>query len=360
MRPFFILGAIFFSYAAISVSYVSWLSWMSDLIPEKIWGRFFGTRNMLCGASGTVALLIFGKLLDRLNGQSYGPLPLGFGLTFLVAAIFGILGLRFLNRISEPEQTASRATVVPLRTLTDHLFKDQNFRRFLFYSFAWSFSVYFAGPFFTVYFLRDLRYSYSFIAALGVIAAFADIMGMQVWGRVSDRVKNKAIVALASWVAIFLPLAWVTVRPQSVIFPVILHVLGGGFWAGINLCTNNLLLRISPKQNRPVFLSLFNMVTGLGAAGGPILGGMVLTTIAQSEFGFLSWNLLPIQVVFIVSTLLRLLSFQILRTVHEPEEVSVGKVIRILRSLRGMNLASGFNMALHPFVEVEKGGQGKG
>jgi len=361
MKLFFILGIIFLSYAAASVSYVAWLSWMSDLIPEEIRGRFFGTRNMLCGASGTVAMLIFGKLLDRLNGESFGSLPLGFGLTFLVAAGFGILGLRFLNGISEPVQTTTCEGGVSLRMLSRHLVEDRNFRKFLVYSLTWNFSVYFAGPFFTVYFLRDLGYSYSFVAALGVISGFSDILGMQAWGRISDKVKNKAVIQFASWVAIFLPLAWVTVRPQCIVFPVILHVLGGGFWAGINLCTNNLLLRITPRQNRPIFLSLFHMVTGLGAAGGPVLGGLVLTGIAQMELHLLSWNLLSIQVLFFISTLFRLLSFQILKTVHEPEEATVGKVIRIFRSLRGLNLASGFNMVLHPFVEVEKSGkEGRG
>jgi len=359
VRLLIILGIIFLSYAAASVSYVAWLSWMSDLIPDEIRGRFFGTRNMLCGAAGTVVMLVFGKLLDRLNGACCGSLPLGFGLTFLVAAVFGIFGLHFLNRISEPVQGPTSEEGVSLGLLGRHLMKERNFRKLLLYAFTWSFSVCFAGPFFTVYFLRDLGYSYSFVAVLAGISAFTDILGMQVWGRISDKVKNKAVIQFASWVAIFLPLAWATVRPEYIVFPVILHVLGGGFWAAINLCTSNLLLRITPRQNRPVFLSLFHMVTGLGSAMGPVLGGLVLTATAKMEFHLLSWDLLPIHVLFLLSTLFRLLSFQMLRVVSEPEEMSVGKVVRVFRSLRGLNLAAGFNMVLHPFVEFEKSGKGE-
>jgi hypothetical protein len=38
--------------------------------------------------------------------------------------------------------------------------------------------------------------------------------------------------------------------------------------------------------------------------------------------------------------------------VHEPEEVTVGQMVRILRSVRGLTMANGFNSLLHPFVEI--------
>ena len=57
MNPLTFLSLIFLSYAFASVSYVSWLSWMSDLVPDEIRGRFFGTRNMVCGAAGIAMML---------------------------------------------------------------------------------------------------------------------------------------------------------------------------------------------------------------------------------------------------------------------------------------------------------------
>ncbi|MDY6973587.1 MAG: hypothetical protein SV775_14865, partial [Thermodesulfobacteriota bacterium] len=95
----------------------------------------------------------------------------------------------------------------------------------------WGFSVNFASPFFTLYFLRELRFSFTLVAVLGTLSAFADLTGIQLWGRISDRVKNKAVIQFSSWVAIFLPIVWVTVRPGSLFMPIILHnwrrLLGG-------------------------------------------------------------------------------------------------------------------------------------
>lgn len=348
-----VLGLFFLSCAFVSISYVSWLSWMSDLVPDQVRGRFFGTRNMLCGAAGMIVMVVFGKLLDTLGGQSYAGLPVGFILTFTSAVLFGMVSLRFLRRISEPgiidfhnHNSFRDNLVLP--------FKDPNFKKFLIFSYLWSFSVYFASPFFTLYFLRDLKFSYAFVAILGLISATADLAGMQLWGRLSDRVKNKAVIRFAGWVVIFLPLGWVTVRPESLFVPMLLHLIGGGFWAGIHLCMNNLLLRISPQETKTWFLSIYHIAAGVGAASGPIISGFVLNAVLRSDFQLFSWHLVPLQGIFIISTMLRLLSFQIFRTIREPEEVPVGQVIRILRSIRGLSMANGFNHLLHPFIEITK------
>jgi MFS family permease len=352
LKLWIILSLLFLSYTFISISYVSWLSWMSELVPEGIRGRFFGTRNMLCGLMGMIAMVVFGKLLDTLNGHARGGLPLGFGITFISAVFLGLAGLHFLNRISEPQKGGQSGSALSVGRLIYLPLREPNFRGFLTFTFLWSFSVYFASPFFTLYFLRDLNFSYGFVTILGMLSALADMIGMKLWGRISDIVKNKAVIRFSSWVAVFLPLAWVSVRPGSVMIPIMLHIVGGGFWAGINLCMNNLLLKISPKENRASYISAFSIMGGLGSAVGAILAGFVLKSLSDVEPSLFSWKLLPIQLIFITSTLFRLLSFRFFKYVHEPEEVPVGQMIRILRSVRGLNMANGFNYLLHPFVEI--------
>ena len=352
-KSLFIIGLFFISHSCISVSYVSWLSWISDLIPDNIRGRFFGARNMICGIAGMLTMIIFGNVLDYLKHRSSMGLPLGFGVTFTAAVIFGLLGLRFLGRISEP-RVSRYAGAGSFREFLYLPFREKNFKNFLMFSFIWSFSVYFASPFFTLYFLRYLKFSYGFIAVLGTVAACADLIGMQVWGRISDKVKNKAIIRLASWVAVLLPLAWVTVRPGTHVVPILLNLVGGGFWAGINLSMNNLLLGISPRENKEIFLSSYNILAGLGAALGPILSGLVLKYMADADFQLLGREMLPLQVVFLTSTLLRLFSLGLFRKVYEPEEATVGQLVRVLRSVRGLNVATGFNYLLHPFVEITR------
>jgi len=352
-KSLFILGLFFISHCCISISYVSWLSWISDLVPDSTRGKFFGSRNMICGIAGLLALIIFGNVLDFLKRHLSVGLPLGFGITFMAAVIFGMLSLYFLGRISEP-RIGKPADAVSFGKFINLPFREKNFRNFLIFRFCWSFSVYFASPFFTLYFLRYLKFSFGFVAVLNTVSACADLIGMQVWGRISDKVKNRPIIRFASWVAVFLPLAWVTVAPGAYVIPILLHLISGGFWAGINLSMNNLLLRISPRENKAIFLSIFNILAGLGAALGPILSGLALKFMADLDLRLLGRELAPLQLVFLTSTLLRLFSIQLFKRVHEPEEATVGELVRVLRSVRGMDVASGFNYLLHPFIEITR------
>ena len=72
------------------------------------------------------------------------------------------------------------------------------------------------------------------------------------------------------------------------------------------------------------------------------------------DFHLFAWNVYPLQIVFLTSSLFRLLSFQIFKFVREPEESSAKEIIRIIRSVRGMNITNGFNYLLHPFAVIEK------
>ncbi len=348
-----VLGLFILSHSFIAISYVSWLSWISDLVPDGHLGDFFGTRNMLNGIAGMVAIIVFGHLLSFAKLNFPGGLTTGFSFTIVTAVIAGLMSLFFLNRISElPEEKS--AGYPSLRENLLRPLKEANYRKLLLYSVCWNFSVNFAAPFVTLYMLRDLTLSLSFVSTLAMISTASDLTGMKLWGKISDRIKNKAIIQVSSWVAVFLPFLWAFVRPGDILMPIFLHILGGGFWAGIQLCTNNLILRISPRQQRPLFISAHNITAGLGAAISPIFAGLILKLLSSTHILFISEKILPLQFIFIISTALRFFSLQLLRKVHEPEEVTVGQFIRILRNVRGLNTSNGFNPLLHPFVAVGK------
>ncbi|MFC1838120.1 MFS transporter [Thermodesulfobacteriota bacterium] len=353
-RLYLILTLIFFSYSFASVSHIAWLSWTSELVPDGMRGRFFGTRNMLCGAAGMIVMIIFGQFLDHFKYISLGILPIPFYITFFSAILFGILSLNFLKKITEPLKNVQPYESSDFKMLISQPLSDSNFKKYLIFAFFWGFSVHFASPFFTLYFLRELSFSYGFVAVLGVLSTSADLTGMLVWGRLSDIVKNKAVIRFAGWIVVFIPLAWAIIHPTNVVIPMVLQLISGFFWSGINLCTNNLLLRISQHDNKPFFLSVFNIIGGLGAATSPIIAGFFLNKLVNMDIRLFNLNLLPIQFIFITSTFLRLISFQILRSVNEPEEMPAFEIVRIIRGLRGLNVASGFNSFLHPFIAFEK------
>jgi len=335
-RCLLVLVLIFLSHAFSSISYVAWLSWTSDLVPDEIRGRFFGTRNMLCSAAGITAVLVFGNLVDY-GKEHLDKFSLAIGISFLFAVVFGVLSAYFLNRVREADASSPAGT--PSLKEIALPFRELNFRRFLIFNFIWNFSVYFASPFFTLYFLRDLQFSYAFVAVLSATGTVASLLGMQFWGWISDRVKNRAVIRLGGWFVVFLPALWTTVRPGDILVPILLQLVSGGFWAGVNLCVHNMLLRISPRESKVWYLSACNIAVGLGAAAAPIAAGCILSVLDGRTVSVVSGEILPIHLVFYGSTLMRLVSLQYFRYIHEPQETSVRGIFALFRRgwIRGLS-----------------------
>jgi hypothetical protein len=335
------------SHAFAQVSYLAWISWTSDLVPDEIRGTFFGKRNMLCGIAGMAAVLIFGNLVDIFK-QQLGRSDLAVAVPILAAVIFGMLSLHYMNRISESAPAPEPANGV-LQKLAGP-FKEMNFRRFLVFAFSWNFSIFFAAPFFALYYLRDLNYSYGFVALLTTVGAVLDLVGMRVWGSISDRVKNKAVIRLAGWGVVFLPALWVVVRPADVLIPIMLQVVSGGFWSGVNLCTHNLLLRLSPQAGKVWFISAYSIIAGLGAALAPIIGGVLLTVLSTRLPASPAGGLIPLHYIFIASTVMRILSLQLLARVREPQENSLRQMLISIGSFGRPNPVLRLHAALRPFL----------
>jgi MFS family permease len=321
---FFVLFLVLQAFS--SVSYIAWISWTSDLVPDEIRGKFFGTRNMLCGAAGIVTVLVFGNLIDTLQAE-WGPSALVFAVPFGCAVAFGLMSSYFLKRINDvPAPVYCSGGFLQELAVP---FKDVNFRRFLLFAFCWNFSVYLSAPFLSLYFLRDLNYSYGFVALLATVAALVDLFAMRFWGAISDRIKNKAVIQTAGWGVVFLPALWAFVRPQDLFVPVVIQMISGGFWAAVVLCSGNLLLRISPQQGREWFVSAYSISVGLGAALAPIVGGIVLSMlnprVSDSATGPVALHAL-----FIASTVFRMLSLLLFRFVREPQEMNLRQSLQVL------------------------------
>ncbi|RJQ78562.1 MAG: MFS transporter [Desulfobacteraceae bacterium] len=324
-------------HALSSVSYIAWISWTSDLVPDEIRGIFFGTRNMLCGAAGIATVLIFGNLVDIFKVHCESS-SLVFSVPFGCAVVFGLISSHYLNRIADvPVPPYGGGSF--FQELSRPL-KDNNFRKFLLFAVCWNFSVHMAAPFFSLYFLRELNYSYGFVALLTTIAAVADLLAVRIWGVLSDQVKNKAVIQLTGWGVVLLPALWVMVRPQDVLVPVLLQIISGGFWSGVALCTNNLLLRISPQQGRVWFISAHSISVGLGAAVAPVVGGFFLSMLNSRSVGAETGGILPLHYLFMASTVLRMLSLLLFSVVHESHEKSLRQTIRILSGMRRLGFVT--------------------
>ena len=100
---------ILFSLYAISAHFggPAWASWMGDLVPSQVRGKYFGKRNRIAGVFTLLATLSAGIILDQFTQDR---IFIGFSMLFFAACIFRLISLYYLSLKYEPELILSGST----------------------------------------------------------------------------------------------------------------------------------------------------------------------------------------------------------------------------------------------------------
>ncbi|MBK1441586.1 MFS transporter [Parapedobacter sp. ISTM3] len=349
MLIFFLFFHFFFS----SVSGLSWNSWMKDMIPEKMLGKYFSRRSRYTQTLNVALSIILALLLDFIRSRYPAYELTTFAVFFIIAGAVGLVGAYFLSRAPEPQSYLSKAR---LFTLLKMPLKNENFRRLLVFNSAWVFALNIATPFFTVFMLQGMGLPLSYIIVLTIISQLSSIMTLRMWGIFSDRYSNKSIIAISAPVYILCIIAWSFVGIYSIMYInlgllVLIHMFSGISTAGINLSLTNIGLKLAPKEDAIVYLSVKNIVTAVFSALGPLLGGVLADYFAErtleitfewnspdfdKTFKLVSlhqWNFL-----FLIGAFLALCALELLGRVKETGEVGKDIVKRIMRKRLKSNM----------------------
>lgn len=278
-----------------------WTSLMGDLVPERRRGRYFGRRTRLTTITTFAALVAAGVILDVF--AKWRQAALGFAVLFVSACLFRLTSAYHVSRMSEPTPEAERMELSLDRAWLDTV-RGNGALWFSLYFVLLQGTVAIASPFFAVYMLRDLHFSYlQFMANTGT-AVLMQFLTLNTWGRVGDVFGNRLILAVTSMTVPALPVLWVI--SNNFWWLLAVQCLSGLSWAGLSLSAGNMLYDLVPARQRATYTAFHNVLV----AGGVFLGSMVGAGLFShmpamtALFGdsALKSRLLP---VFVVSTLAR-------------------------------------------------------
>jgi MFS family permease len=142
-----------------------------------------------------------------------------------------------------------------------------------------------------VFLLQQLGYGLSTVTTLAIASQITNALTLYLWGRLSDRLSNKAIlaVALPAYFASLFGLAFVALpEPNAATLPLLylVHMVMGGAAGGIGLATGNLGLKLAPAGHGTAYLASVSL-TGAAAGGtAPMLGGVLADWFAARELAF--------------------------------------------------------------------------
>ena len=323
-----LIACIALSKAAMSLVSPARQSWLTDLIPDEIRGRFVARQRSLTASAGLVTSVCAGFFLST---YAAGDSQEGFSIIFMVAVVFSGFGIWAWSRIPEPQK--SRGERVPPNQLLRLPFRHGPFRKLMFLVSGRLIIAQIAAPFFTVYMLRTLEVSYAQIAVFSAMQTIATIIMNPFWGYLADKYGYKPVMSLtATGLAIF-PLGWgfVTLDNYWIMVPLV-QIWGGSMSAGWGTARFNLIVKTAPAANRSAFLGCYSAVSRGCAACGAIIGGIaaeLCTSIpAVSFFGY---TFAGLQYLFLANGVLRISYMGLLARLVSDSQVSPRDVINRVR-----------------------------
>ena len=316
----------------------AWTSWMADVIPERIRGRYFGMRMRLGQAVLASLSLLAGWLLvasrDRciwlpapaawnvwhLQALAFPITPLHLcSIFFAVAAVLGCIDILYFARV--PDQPGRKVDrVPPLREMFSQPLRHPRFRRFLLFYF-----VYFIGAPGIGYYIwanalhnlhvSDLQAQIMFM----VIPPLGEVLIAPTWGRLIDRFGRRRVWLICMAFPAIYPLTWILVTPQYWWLGIVAQTLANIFWNGTDQCSfNNLLQFSSGEKGSSSYQALFAMALALaGSISGLIFAGLAFLTAGfHYTAGPLTFGYVAI--LFLVSAIIRTAAYLFLLPGVEP------------------------------------------
>ncbi len=251
----------------------AWGSLMSDYIPSRQRGRYFGWRNRIVGIVTLGSVIASGLLLHWLEDVSYTA---GFSIIFSVAALTRYVSAHFIGRIDEPPQKKDPASEFTFVMFLAR-FRESNFLKFVIAIACLNFASYLAAPFFPVFMLRDLQFSYLTYMALQVGSSLASLIALPLWGRHADLVGNVRVLRLSSFFAVLVPVLWLFSHNPA--YLMLVQIWAGFSWSGVTLCTGNFIYDAVTPQKRVRCIAYFNVINGVAIFLGSSIGGFLASRL---------------------------------------------------------------------------------
>jgi MFS family permease len=308
---------------SMSISSSTWSTWMAELVPEQIRGRYFALRNSISSVAGIFAVLIGGWLLKTFPGHD------GFTFVYIIAAVTALTGTVLLFTQYNPPvaETPHTSMVASYK----QIFKDKNFMAFVRMVMYFNLAIVVASPFFTVHFIEVLKVPIDILGYFTAAAAVTGILGNLFFGKMSDILGNRFIIRFCL-LLMTIPAGLMLFLPEKNPLPFVAAVIlmQSFFGAGWNLATFNTSLSVSPRGQRALYIGVYNSLNSLSAVFAPVLGGFLIdlyTTYHVPVFGIV---LPPTTIVFALSALLLflgLLTFPFYREANRNEDYSLRDVV---------------------------------
>jgi MFS family permease len=299
-------------------------SWIGDLLPRRVRGRFVGKRGGLMNA-GQVIGMILGAACTAL-WQRHSPeriwlayaVCVGAGAVLFAAATWPLMRIPNLV-LAKPPATADLRQAAPRWGEILLPFRDRAFRRYLLYGGWFSFANGLPGTSQFMFQMRVLEIGYGTRLAMDGTSQGVQSFLMPWIGSVIDR-RGNVPVLVASQLLVALSMAFFIVAT-----PEYWWLVGGAYllwiaYAGINVALPNLMLTLTRQESYAAYAAAWFAWTQLVYALSTLAGGLLFEwasterSLHAADFGGID----HFAALFVLGLVLRMIAVGLAARVPEP------------------------------------------
>ncbi len=296
-----ILCVVTISSALAQASGPLWWSWISDLVPERQSGSFWGRRQSIVTLFFLVMTGVSGWILDVFRSADSGGALTGFAIVFSLGALFGVLDIVIHLWVPEPPVPREKKSAAAWRALVEPL-RNADFLRLTGAMGLWLFSLGLIGSFGMVYLKREFGATYVHLSLISIASSIGAVLSSAALGVLVDRVGARSFGAFLLFAAPLMSVFWWLISPQTLRFSLFgraislpqsvaviagSSVVAGSLYSSVGLCHLKLLGALTPKgAQRPAAMAAHWTLVGLAGAAGPWLGGKILDYYPRFDPGW--------------------------------------------------------------------------
>jgi len=355
-RSMVVLTALFSLHMVLSnMCAPAWNSMMGDLVLDKERASYFARRNKSLITALFFSILAAGLILHFFEGLNIWA---GFGVLFSISFFGRMISWVYLSKHFDPPRRFHSANPLPFREFIKNI-KGNAFGKFALFRISIAFSAMIAVPFFSVYMLKNLGFSYIQYSLVLLAPMIVKAFTSTYWGAYSARLGNRNIMYVSALLVAIIPLIWALAgfffeSNALIIFLLVLlaEIISGFAWGGFELTTFNYMLDASEKQDRARLFAYFNVLFGSAVLVGGLLSSFLVGYFAAIQIGVGA-----IMAVFFISFVLRFFSVvSFLPRVPEVENhphVNEGKLFVEMVITRPLGFVVHNTLSTLTFIEHE-------
>jgi MFS family permease len=216
-----------------------------------------------------------GETIHFFAGQGYGAI--GYGGIFALAALSRFLSGRFMRAVPDVAMHIPDGSKFSFWQFIVRA-RQSNFVRFVLFVSAMNFATAISGPYFAMYMLNDLRFSYREYMIVVSAVVLVQFAVMRSWGALSDQFGNRQIMRVCGALVSINPLLWLI--SSNFWWVILIQLYSGLFWAGFNLAAANFVFDAVTAPKRARCFAYQSIVNGVLVFVGSAIGGYIASNVS--------------------------------------------------------------------------------